>query len=69
VLAMKGQKVHEELPLAKRAIRLLGGGEAQVHPVELAGTEHRVIVEIPKIGKTDTRYPRAATEAKGRAIL
>src|SRR5688572_22214357 len=48
MLAMKGPKVADELPEAKRAIKLAGGGEAVVHPVDLPGTEHRVIVEIPK---------------------
>jgi 16S rRNA (guanine527-N7)-methyltransferase len=67
-LAMKGPKVAEELPQAKLAIRLTGGGAAVVHPVALPGAEHRVIVEIPKTGKCDKRYPRAATQAKGRPI-
>jgi 16S rRNA (guanine527-N7)-methyltransferase len=68
MLAMKGPKVVDELPVAARAITLLGGGEAVVHPVDLPGTEHRVIVEIPKVAKTDLRYPRAATSAKGKSI-
>ncbi|MDQ3440078.1 MAG: 16S rRNA (guanine(527)-N(7))-methyltransferase RsmG [Planctomycetota bacterium] len=68
MLAMKGPKVAEELPAAAKAIKLLGGGLPIVHPVDLPGTEHRVIVEIPKIGKTDARYPRPATQAKGKPI-
>lgn len=68
VLAMKGAKVSEELPAAARAIRILGGGGPVVHPVSLPGTEHHVIVEIAKVGRTDTRYPRAATIAKGKAL-
>src|SRR5688572_20541126 len=43
VLAMKGQRAAEELAAAARAIRLLNGGEPMVHPVELPGTEHRVV--------------------------
>ncbi len=69
MLAMKGPKVAEELPAAAKAIELLGGGEAVVHPVNLRGTEHRVIVEIRKVGKTDARYPRPATQAKGKPLL
>ncbi len=62
MLAMKGQKVAEELPIAAKAIKILGGDPAVVHPVELPGTEHRVIVEIHKSKKGDLRYlPRAAT--------
>jgi 16S rRNA (guanine527-N7)-methyltransferase len=67
-LAMKGPKVMDELPLAKRAIKFAGGGEPAVHPVELPGTEHRVIVEIPKIAKSDARIPRPATQAKGKPL-
>jgi 16S rRNA (guanine527-N7)-methyltransferase len=68
MLAMKGPKVADELPVARRAIKLLGGGEPVVHPVDLPGIEHRVIVEIPKLNKTDVRYPRPATAAKGKPI-
>ena len=68
VLAMKGQKVAEELPAAARAIRQLGGGEPVVHAVDLPGTEHHVIVEVAKLRRTDARYPRPATAAKGRPL-
>jgi 16S rRNA (guanine527-N7)-methyltransferase len=68
VLAMKGAKASEEMPAAAKAIKLLGGGPAVVHPVDLPGTEHHVIVEIPKAGRTDPRYPRPATAAKGKAL-
>jgi 16S rRNA (guanine527-N7)-methyltransferase len=68
MLAMKGPKVADELPGAKKPIKLAGGGEPVVHPVDLPGTEHRVIVEIPKVAKSDTRLPRAATAAKGKPL-
>jgi 16S rRNA (guanine527-N7)-methyltransferase len=68
VLAMKGAKAAEEMPAAARAIKLLGGGPAVVHPVDLPGTEHHVIVEIPKTGRTDPRHPRPATAAKGKPL-
>jgi 16S rRNA (guanine527-N7)-methyltransferase len=68
VLAMKGQKVMEELPAAAKAIRALNGGEPVIHKVDLPGTEHHVVVEIPKAGKTDPRYPRPPTQAKGKPI-
>jgi 16S rRNA (guanine527-N7)-methyltransferase len=67
-LAMKGPKVNDELPEAAKAIKLLGGAQPIVHPVDLPGTEHRVIVEIAKERKSDTRYPRSATVAKGKPI-
>ena len=67
-LAMKGPKIAEELPAAKRAIKLAGGGEPVIHSVDLPGTEHRVIVEIPKIARSDPKLPRPATQAKGRPL-
>lgn len=67
-LAMKGAKVNDELPAAQKAIRLLGGAPAIVHPVSLPGTEHHVIVEIAKTHPTPARFPRDPTQAKGKAI-
>jgi 16S rRNA (guanine527-N7)-methyltransferase len=68
MLAMKGARIVDELPAALKAIHMLSGGEPIVHPVELPGAEHHVIVEIAKIGRTDARYPRDPTLAKGKAI-
>jgi 16S rRNA (guanine527-N7)-methyltransferase len=68
-LAMKGPKVADELPPARKAIKMAGGGEPVIHPVDLPGTEHRVIVAIGKIHRTDARLPRAATSAKGKRLL
>jgi 16S rRNA (guanine527-N7)-methyltransferase len=68
MLAMKGQRITEELPIAAMAIRRLGGAPAIVHPVELPGSEHRVIAEIVKVQPTDALFPRPATVAKGRPI-
>jgi 16S rRNA (guanine527-N7)-methyltransferase len=68
LLAMKGARVAEELPAAAKAIKLLNGAEPVVHPVDLPGSEHRVIVEIVKRGKTDARFPRDATVAKGKPL-
>ena len=68
MLAMKGARIAEELPAAQKAIRLLGGGDAIVHPVELPGAQHHVIVEIPKTARTPEKYPRDPTVAKGKAL-
>jgi 16S rRNA (guanine527-N7)-methyltransferase len=69
VLLMKGPKHLEELPIALKPIRFLGGGVSVVHPVaELPGADHLVIVEIPKVRLTDRRYPRAATATKGNPV-
>lgn len=68
LLAMKGVKIAEELPAADRAIKLLGGGPPAVHRVQLPATESHVIVEVTKIGRTDARYPRPASQAKKKAL-
>jgi 16S rRNA (guanine527-N7)-methyltransferase len=68
MLAMKGARIAEELPAAKRAIHMLGGGAPAVHPVELPGADHHVIVDIPKVGATPDKYPRDPTIAKGRPL-
>lgn len=68
LLAMKGAKAQEEIAGAEKAIKLLNASPAVVHPVELPGAEHHVVVEIVKMGRTDARYPRAATVAKGRPL-
>lgn len=68
MLAMKGPKAADELPAARQTIKLLGGGEAIVHPVDLPGTDHRVIVEISKVTITPARFPRPATQAKGKPL-
>ena len=68
LLAMKGVRAAEEVPAAAKAIKLLNGGGAVVHPVELPGSEHRVIVEVPKLGRTNDRFPRPATQAKGKPL-
>lgn len=69
LLAMKGARAREELPAAARAIHALAGGAPIVHPVELPGAEHHVIVEIPKLGKTPAIYPRDPTRSKGKPIV
>jgi 16S rRNA (guanine527-N7)-methyltransferase len=68
LLAMKGPKLADELPAAIRTIRILGGGEPVVHPVQLAGTNGHVIVAIRKVRHTDRRFPRPPTSAKGKPL-
>ena len=69
VLAMKGARIVEELPAASKAIRLLGGAEPRVHPVDqLPGAEHHVIVEIRKASSTDRKYPRDPTATHGNPM-
>jgi 16S rRNA (guanine527-N7)-methyltransferase len=68
-LAMKGAKIAEELPAAAVAIKSVGGGPATVHPIQLPGAEHHVIVETPKAAPTPAKYPRRATQAKGKPLM
>jgi len=68
VLAIKGERVTEELPAGERAARLLGGGGVVIHPVKLPGVEHHVIAEIGKIAATERRYPRPPGVAKKKPL-
>lgn len=52
-LAMKGPKVHDELPKAQKAIQLFGGGPAQIIPAGLDETSRHVIVKIPKLRRAN----------------
>ncbi len=67
-LAMKGPRAADELPPVLPMLRWLGGGPPVVHPVELPGTDHRVVVQFPKHGRTDDRFPRPPTMAKGKSM-
>ena len=68
MLAMKGPKAAEELPLAEHAIKLLGEAPPDVHAAELPGANSHVIVEIRKTGRTPSLYPRPATTTKGKPL-
>lgn len=48
LLAMKGPKLAEELPLAEKTLRRLGASRWIVHPAELPGVANLVIVEVFK---------------------
>ena len=69
LLAMKGARAADELRAAEKTVKLLNAGEPVVHPVDLPGSEHKVIIEIAKLGKTNPRYPRPATIAKGKPLV
>lgn len=68
MLAMKGPKADAELAAVARSIRMLGGDEAQIVPANLPGHGGHVIVRIPKIRRTDPRFPRAASLTRGKPI-
>ena len=59
MLAMKGETAPDEIKTASNAIAKLGGGEAEMTPVDLPGVEgHRYLIRIPKIKPTPAGYPR-----------
>ena len=59
VIAHKHGGIESELAEAKLALSELGGQEAGVFPVTLAGlTDDRVVAAFEKIGATPGRYPR-----------
>jgi 16S rRNA (guanine527-N7)-methyltransferase len=67
-LAMKGPKAVEEMKQAQRAIKSLGGGQPAVFPVDLPQAAGHLIVKIPKIARTQARFPRRPSVAKGVPI-
>ena len=68
MLAMKGERAAAEVVDAKQAIHLLNASLVAVHPVELPGSDHKVIVEVKRIGSTHDVHPRPATIAKGNPL-
>jgi 16S rRNA (guanine527-N7)-methyltransferase len=68
LLAMKGARIADELPAASNAIKLLGGSDAIVHPANLPGSDHHVIVEIRKAKPTPKRFPREGAQAKQKPL-
>ena len=58
-LAMKGPGAAEELTEAAHAIEVLGGGEAEILPYTVPGTEQaHNVVRIRKVRETPPKYPR-----------
>lgn len=63
LIALKGQKLDEELEQGKKAIKILGGVIDEVIDVVVPSTDlnHR-IAKIKKINQTPRQYPRKAGE-------
>ena len=58
-LAMKGPGAAEELAQAAHAIEVLGGGEAEILPYTVPGTEQaHNVVRSRKVKETPAKYPR-----------
>lgn len=59
-VALKGTGYEQEMDGCSDLLAALGGGNPQVHPVRLPGSEiERFIIAIPKTGKTSRKLPRA----------
>ena len=68
--AMKGAKYEEEAEEAKKAVKLLGGGEPVLREIKLPGLEDkRGIIYIRKEKKTPSVYPRKAGTPEKNPIL
>ena len=60
-LCMKGPAAGEEIEKAQNAIKILGGRINNVYEFELSNSDiERTIIEIEKINKTASKYPRKA---------
>lgn len=69
LLAMKGPKLQEELPLSAGAIKAMHASTPVLHPVtSLPGQTSLVICEVTKLGRTSPDHPRPPSRAKGKAL-
>ena len=61
MLAQKGSSAADELELANKAIRILGGGPAKMDAFELPVThDQRALIQVVKEKNTPAQYPRKA---------
>lgn len=65
---LKGPSVRTELSVGRAAAIELGGGDPVLIDARLRGDERRVIVVVPKTGKTSTEYPRRSGIPRKRPI-
>lgn len=70
-IAMKGPSAYDEIEEARRAAKLLGGGEVESVAWTLPGAdqERRILVSIPKTGSTPRDYPRKAGMAAKKPLV
>lgn len=57
-ISMKGADAKSELKIAEHAIEVLGGKVAKFNEYELDGCGERAVINILKVSKTPTNYPR-----------
>ncbi|KAF1085914.1 Ribosomal RNA small subunit methyltransferase G [Sporotomaculum syntrophicum] len=69
VIATKGPNINEEIILADRAIKILGGEVVNIRHLTLPiSQENRAIITIKKIKPTPVKYPRKAGIPKKRPL-
>ena len=68
LLAYKGPDAEEEVKMAEKAIKILGGKLIEIVSVDLDGYDHNIVV-IEKIHKTPSKYPRKAGTPGKEPIL
>lgn len=61
-VAMKGPSAKEEMSKSKNALRLLGGGQANIICETLTGNEQRSFITVKKISQTPPKYPRISAK-------
>lgn len=66
LLAMKGPRVATELSACASLLQPLGASALRLHRVDVVELSGRCIVEVAKIGSTDSRYPPDPTRAGRR---
>ena len=67
LLAYKGPDAEEEVKMAEKAIKILGGKLIEIVSVDLDGYDHNIVV-IEKINKTSVKYPRKFSEIKKKPL-
>ncbi len=55
---LKGPAAGEEVERARTALSVLGGGTPALVPASIPGSPERVVVVVPKVAPTPSRYPR-----------
>jgi len=67
-LAMKGPKANEELQIAEKGIKILGGQVVSVQQNGLGDDNCRIIIDIEKRYHCDKKYPRNFSQLKSKPL-
>lgn len=67
-ISYKGSKASEEITEAKKAIKVLGGGNLTQVNFCLEGTDDRSLIKIEKLSSTPQKYPRSGGKPSSSPI-